>query len=242
MDSTKGRHTIENEAGQIEENISELEAELIDIDPVEIGTEAKQLDIGQTLTERARLPRSTIRRLGYLGIIYFIGLAVMVPFFDTTTQAFLLPLIPTIVILAFLFELMDSAAGMGFGTALAPLLFILGYTPLEVTPVLLISESITGFVSGGVHHELKNASFSFRPLNAEAKTMFLLGSVGAIASVVSIILTYFAFSLPELYIETYVSLLVLGMGLIGLIRARIDTKIKYKPRRLATFAVLAGIN
>jgi hypothetical protein len=96
MDSTKGRHTIKNGAGQIEENISELEAELIDIDPVEIGTEAKQLDAGQTLTERARLPRSTIRRLGYLGIMYFIGLAVMVPFFDTTTQAFLLPLLAAI--------------------------------------------------------------------------------------------------------------------------------------------------
>lgn len=241
MDSEE-EQTIEDGVKYIEQNIVGLEAELVDIEPVEIGKEAQQLDVNRTLTERMRLPRSTLRRLGYLGLIYFLGLAVMVPFFGTTTETFLLPLIPTVVILALSFELMDSAAGMGFGTALAPLLFILGYSPLAVTPVLLISETITGFVSGAVHHELKNASFSFRPLNDETKTMLLLGSVGAVASIVSIVLTYFALSLPESYIETYVSLLVLAMGLIGLIRARIATTIEYKPRRLVAFAALAGVN
>ncbi|WP_227380482.1 TSUP family transporter [Haladaptatus halobius] len=241
MDSEE-EQTIEDGVKYIEQNIVGLEAELVDIEPIEIGKEAQQLDVNRTLIERMRLPRSTLRRLGYLGFIYFLGLAVMVPFFGTTTETFLLPLIPAVVILALSFELMDSAAGMGFGTALAPLLFILGYSPLAVTPVLLISETITGFVSGAVHHELKNASFSFRPLNSETKTMLLLGSVGAVASIVSIVLTYFALSLPESYIETYVSLLVLAMGLIGLIRARIATTIEYKPRRLVAFAALAGVN
>ncbi|WP_233738197.1 TSUP family transporter [Halocatena pleomorpha] len=204
--------------------------------------EAQQLDVGYTLSERMRLPRATLRRLGYLGLIYLLGLGVMVPFFGTTAETVLLPLIPTVVGVAFTFELMDSAAGMGFGTALAPLLFILGYDPLAVTPVLLISESITGIISGGVHHELKNASFSVRPVNAETKTMLLMGSVGAVASIVSIMLTYFALSLSESYIETYVAALVLAMGLIGIIRARVVTTIEYKPRRLVAFAALAGIN
>lgn len=235
-------YTSENGTAHVEHHIAEFEAELVDIEPVEIGTEAQRLDVGYTLSERMRLPRSTLRRLGYLGLIYLLGLAVMVPFFGTRAETVLLPLVPTVVGVAFAFELMDSAAGMGFGTALAPLLFVLGYEPLAVTPVLLISESITGVISGGVHHELKNASFSVRPLNAETKTMLLMGSVGAVASLISIVLTYFALSLPETYIETYVSLLVLAMGFIGLIRARIVTTIEYKPRRLVAFAALAGIN
>jgi hypothetical protein len=106
----------------------------------------------------------------------------------------------------------------------------------------LVSEAITGLISGGVHHELKNASFSVRPLNDETRMMLLMGGVGAVASVVSIVLTYFALTIPDVYIETYVSVLVLAMGLIGLLRARLVTTIEYKPRRIVGFAALAGIN
>ena len=51
-------------------------------------------------------------------------------------------LIPLIILIAFIFEFMDSAAGMGFGTGLTPLLLILGYSPLQVVPTLLISQAI----------------------------------------------------------------------------------------------------
>ena len=150
-----------------------------------------------------RLPRSTLRRLGYLGILYLVGLVVMVPLFGTSAGTAQPPLDPAAVVIAFVFELMDSSAGMGFGTALAPTLFVLGYSPLEVTPVLLISKSITGIVAGGVPHEFENVSFSIRPLNDEARIVLLLGSVGAVASVVSIVLTYFTLSVPENDIKIY---------------------------------------
>ena len=55
----------------------------------------------------------------------------------------MIEIIPIVIILAFLFETMDSCAGMGFGTGLTPLLFILGYDPLQVVPILLISEAIS---------------------------------------------------------------------------------------------------
>ena len=60
----------------------------------------------------------------------------------------MIELIPLVIILAFIFETMDSCAGMGFGTGLTPLLFLLGYEPLQVVPILLISETITGFTAG----------------------------------------------------------------------------------------------
>jgi uncharacterized protein len=58
-----------------------------------------------------------------------------------------------VIVIAFLFEGLDSSDGMGFGTALAPLLFILGYEPLQVVPILLLSEMLTGLIAGFVHHE-----------------------------------------------------------------------------------------
>ncbi|MFD1511941.1 sulfite exporter TauE/SafE family protein [Halomarina rubra] len=236
-----GERIIED-VGVAEQRIVELETELVDVDPARIGAEAQRLDRAQTPTERMRLPRSTVRRLGYLGAVYLAGLASMTLLLGPSTEAVLLPLVPTVIALAFTFELMDSAAGMGFGTALAPVLFLLGYDPLQVTPVLLVSEAVTGLISGGVHHELKNTSFSFRPLNDATRMMLLLGGVGSVASIVSIVLTYFALTLPDVYIETYVAVLVLVMGAIGLLRARRVTTIEYRPRRIVGFAVIAGLN
>ncbi|XVH33413.1 TSUP family transporter (plasmid) [Haloferacaceae archaeon DSL9] len=235
------REHIAEDLTHIEGNLIELETELVDVDPLEIGTEAQKLDLGQSLIQRMRLPRSTILRLGSLGLIYIFGVAVTTIVFGPRTGT-VLSLVPTVIGLAFIFELMDSSAGMGFGTALAPVLFLLGYSPLQVTPVLLISETITGLISGGVHHELKNASFSFRPLNDESRIMLLMGGVGAVASIASIVLTYFALTIPEAYIKTYVSVLVLVMGCIGLVRTGIVTTIEYKPRRIVGFAILAGVN
>jgi uncharacterized membrane protein YfcA len=236
------RERIVEDVTVAEQGLAEFEAELVDVDPTAIGAEARRLDRSETLGERMRLPRSSLRRLGALGLVYLLGLAVMTVTLGPTTETVLLPLVPTVIAFAFVFELTDSAAGMGFGTALAPVLFLLGYTPLQVTPALLVSEAITGIVSGGVHHELKNASFSFRPLNDATRMVLVLGGVGAAASVVSIVLTYFALTLPDAYIETYVAALVLGMGLVGLIRARLETTIEYRPRRIVGFAVLAGLN
>ncbi|MCJ7647587.1 MAG: hypothetical protein MUP85_03130 [Candidatus Lokiarchaeota archaeon] len=62
-------------------------------------------------------------------------------------------LIILIIILAFIFELMDSIARMGFGTALTPLLLPLKYSPLQIVPTLLISEALTGAIDAFFDHE-----------------------------------------------------------------------------------------
>ncbi|WP_410767309.1 sulfite exporter TauE/SafE family protein [Haloferax sp. DFSO60] len=212
------------------------------VDPETIGQEARQLDRQLTTTERLRLPSQSLRRLSLLALVYVIGMGLMTWWLPPIGQETSFVVLGMLVLVAFVFELLDSAAGMGFGTALAPFLFILGYDPLQVTPVLLISETVTGIVSGGVHHELRNVRFSVRPLNDETRLMLLLGGVGAAATLVSIVLAYFTFALPESYIELYVAVLVLVMGVMGLVRARLVTTIEYRPRRLVVFAALAGMN
>jgi hypothetical protein len=155
-----------------------------------------------------------------------------------------LELILWIIIIAFLFETMDSAAGMGFGTALSPLLLSFGYSPLQVVPVLLISEAITGVTDAIFDHELKNVNYSFRPINETTKVTFIIAGSGVMAIIVSIIITYYAIQLPTFFIKTYVAILILGMGLFGIIRTKIkiEDTLNYKPQVLIIFSALAGFN
>ena len=64
-----------------------------------------------------------------------------------------------LAILAFFCEYMDSTLGMGYGTTLTPVLLIMGYQPLQVVPVILISELITGLLAGAFHHKEGNVDF-----------------------------------------------------------------------------------
>jgi hypothetical protein len=154
----------------------------------------------------------------------------------------MIEIIPLVILLAFLFETMDSCAGMGFGTGLTPLLFILGYEPLQVVPILLISEAITGFTSGFFHHEFENVRFKIkRPINRETKVMINIAIFGCFAIILSVFLTYYAIKVDKYLIKTYVAVLVIIMGIIAIIKLKIKT-ISYKPKLLTFFSGLAGFN
>ena len=154
----------------------------------------------------------------------------------------MLELIPLVIILAFLFETMDSCAGMGFGTGLTPLLFILGYEPLQVVPILLISEAITGFTAGFFHQEFENAKFNLKkPINKETRVMLNIAIFGCLAIIISVFLTYYAIKVDKTMIQTYVAILVLAMGLIAIIKLKYKST-TYKPKLLTFFSALAGFN
>jgi len=154
----------------------------------------------------------------------------------------MLELYPIIILLAFLFETMDSSAGMGFGTGLTPLLFLLGYEPLQVVPILLLSEAITGFTAGFFHQEFENVSFSIqKPLNRETKIAGIIAVTGCFAIIFSVVLTYATLELPKSFIKTYVGILVLIMGMIGILRLK-SKSTYYRPKLLTGFAALAGFN
>jgi len=238
-----GRDPPTDEAGETPDGgFARIGPSVEDVEPRAIGAEARELDRELTVRERMRLSRSTLRRLALLCGLYVVTFLVMRTVDGGGPGGVVVPIYPVVVVAALVFELADSAAGMGFGTALAPLLFLLGYDPLQVAPVLLVSETLTGGISGGVHHELANVSFSLRPLNDTARVTLLLGVVGAVGAGASILLTYVVLPVPDAYIETYVSLLVVLMGVIGLLRARLAVTIRYRPRLLVAFALLAGVN
>jgi hypothetical protein len=137
---------------------------------------------------------------------------------------------------------MDSSAGMGFGTGLTPLLFLLGYEPLQVVPILLISEAITGITAGIFHHEFQNVKFSLKKhVNNETRIVAMIAGIGCLAIVSSIFIAYFAIVFPKTLIKTYVAILVLVMGIVGIIRLKKRSS-NYRPKLLMGFSALAGFN
>lgn len=211
-----------------------------------IGTSARELD-DLPIRERLRLGPGSVKKLllmsgGYLGLIVLTIWLVHEP--GSARPAVSAWFIASVVALAFVFETMDSAAGMGFGTALAPLLLALGYDPLAVVPVLLVSEAITGFISAAMHHEFRNVRFSLKNgANEATRLMLLIAGVGVVAIVGSVVLAYLAVNLSEVVIKAYVAVLVLLMGCVAIVRRFASRKATaYRPRRMIAFAALAGIN
>lgn len=207
----------------------------------QIGREAYLLDRERTPLERAHISSVTARSLLFFALLYVVGIGLIYGGIVGTGQQAGFQLLPLIILFVFLFEAFDSAAGMGFGTALSPTLFVLGYDPLQVVPVLLVSEAITGLTAGGIHHTFSNVRFSFS-MNGATKLVVLFAGIGGLATAASVVLVYFTLQLPEGLIKTYVAVLVISMGALGLVRTKIYDPIGHRPRLLVVFALVAGMN
>jgi uncharacterized membrane protein YfcA len=200
----------------------------------------------KSVRARMKLSPRTARRLLLVAGVYILGfiiLSVLVRGGVPESPGDLwVELDPGVIALAFIFETLDSAAGMGFGTALAPLLFVLGWAPLQVVPALLATEAATGLLAGALHQEFRNIELAWRPPNAAARSLLLIAGLGAAGAVASTAMAYFAAPLPEKIVKTYVAIVVLLMGAVILLHHWIKPHKSYRPRRLSFFAALAGVN
>lgn len=212
-----------------------------------IGALARELD-ALSINDRLRLDRTSWQRIGLALVVYAILLWTLVTFvvprFTPESAESVVTFLPVVVLSAFLFETLDSAAGMGFGATLGALLFALGYDPLAVTPVLLLSETATGLVSGLFHTEFDNIEFGFGNDSAAEATRILgiVVAIGVAAVVVSVVLTYFAISIPDAYIKGYVGVVVLLIASVTIVQKYVGSVSEYRPRWLLGFAVFAGLN
>lgn len=144
-----------------------------------------------------------------------------------------------VVLIAAFFEYFDSAAGMGYGTSLTPLLFALGYEPLQVVPCILISELITGAVAAFVHNEYGNVHFNFKrgELSRDARVMLVAGGLGVVATAIGV---FVAINLPKTVVKTYVAVLILLMAVIMLFTIKKEYSFSWK--RIGGFSFIAGFN
>lgn len=140
-----------------------------------------------------------------------------------------------IIILAFLFEYIDSSLGMGYGTTLTPLLLIMGYNPLQIVPALLLSELISGLTAAFFHHKFKNVNFNFG--TADFKIALVMAGCSIFGTVVAV---FIALNLPIFYVKLYIGILVLSMGVLILMTIR--RKFRFTWRKITSLGLLASFN
>ena len=160
---------------------------------------------------------------------------------------------------AFVCEYVDSTLGMGYGTTLTPLLLLMGYKPLEIVPVILLSELISGLMAGAFHHFQGNVNFRpngwpsagwsglLRPrdywrslrqsLPMDLKVALLLGACSMVGAVASVVL---AVRLPSRWLKLYIGGLVLCMGLLVLVMRK--RRLAFSIRRLTILGLIASFN
>ena len=164
-----------------------------------------------------------------------------------------------IVAIAFAAEYVDSTLGMGYGTALTPLLLLFGFEPLEVVPAVLLSELVTGLLAAAMHHAVGNVDLKPKSTNARhvlkkvqelgvaesfrrgiplhlkvALLLALLSIAGTVAAV------FLAISLPKFYLKLYIGLLVLAMGVV--ILATMNRQYGFSWGKIAFLGLVASFN
>lgn len=115
-------------------------------------------------------------------------------------------------LLAFTCEFIDASIGMGYGTILAPLLIIIGFSPVDAVPAILLSQAFGGFTASFFHQQFNNVSY--RGKSKDLKSVFIIVGFGVIAAIIAV---FIAINIPKTYIKTYIGLLVVFMGAVLLL-------------------------
>lgn len=136
---------------------------------------------------------------------------------------------------AFISEYLDSGLGMGYGTALAPILIIMGYHPLKVVPAVLISQFITDIAACISHHRLRNVDLKIK--SPDFKIAFILGIISSIGVILSVII---ALKIPRWFLTLYIGLSVLSMGILILVT--IKKPMRFSWRKIMGISFLAAFN
>jgi uncharacterized membrane protein YfcA len=157
-----------------------------------------------------------------------------------------------VAIIAFLCGYVDSSVGMGYGTTLAPLLLLFGFLPLQVIPAVLLGQLAGGFVGSFFHHKLGNVEYDFRPDEAikrrlrglgylpkspDAKIVFVLAVCGISGALVAV---FFTLNIPTVALQTYIGIMIAGVGVIILIRRNRLASFSWK--RLAGIGLISSFN
>ncbi|MHC1729644.1 MAG: sulfite exporter TauE/SafE family protein [Syntrophobacteraceae bacterium] len=148
----------------------------------------------------------------------------------------------SVVFIAMFFEFMDATAGMGFGTAITPLLLVMGFDPKQIVPVVMIQQGVAGLIGTFLHKEYGNVEWSFKPMSETIKLWFYIAIPGILAVTVSVSAVYAVFKFAKVWITLYVCALLLGMGVISLYQGISQRERKYRPKMMIAFATLAGFN
>ncbi len=170
-----------------------------------------------------------------------------------------LNIIIAIVATAFFCEYIDSTLGMGYGTTLTPLLLIMGFRPLQIVPVILLSELISGLLAAFFHHREGNVNLKPKTTNISiiVRKLKSLGYIEsfkrgiplhlkvaillAVCSIVGTIAAVFvAVNIPKFWLKLYIGCLVLSMGIIIIVCFNKEFSFSWK--KIIALGLIASFN
>ncbi len=137
--------------------------------------------------------------------------------------------------IAFISEYLDSGLGMGYGTALAPVLILMGFHPLKVVPAILISQLVTDIAACISHHSCSNVNLKFNSL--DFRIALILGLISSLGVIISV---FIAVKIPKWMLTMYIGLLVTAMG--ALILYALNRPVCMSWRRIMGISFLASFN
>jgi uncharacterized protein len=140
-----------------------------------------------------------------------------------------------VAVVAFISEYLDSALGMGYGTALAPTLILMGYEPHRVVPAILISQLFTDVAAVVCHHQARNVDFKVD--SADLRIALLLGLISTIGVLLS---SMVAVRIPPRLVTIYIGGIVTVMGFLILITAR--KSVRFSMAKILGLSFLASFN
>ena len=110
------------------------------------------------------------------------------------------------IIAGFTLEFIDSFLGGGYGTVLTPLFLVLGFALPQIVPMILLSEILTGLIGGAFHHNFGHVD---KKAIKYVTPFAICGTLFAI---------FTAINVNKFWINLYVGLLVLILGILMFIR------------------------
>lgn len=146
-----------------------------------------------------------------------------------------LSLIAVVGMTAFLSEYLDSALGMGYGTALTPILVLLGFDPFKVIPAVLVSQLTTDIATCFCHHKFANVNL--RPESPDFKVAMTLGSFSVLGVVLAVCV---AVAIPKWLLSWYMGWIVLLMGVVIILT--INKSFRLSWGKVLGVSVLASFN
>lgn len=158
----------------------------------------------------------------------------------------------TVSLCAFLCQCGSASVGMGYGTILTPILLLIGFTPLQVIPAVLLSQLGGGIIGGIFHHRAGNIRLDFRPdeglirerlkrfgyipRSPDSKVILILSLSGAVGAIIGV---FCALHIPLFALKVYIGTLVLGVGILIISKRRSFT---FSWGRLIGVGVIASFN
>ncbi|MFH1180570.1 MAG: sulfite exporter TauE/SafE family protein [Candidatus Bathyarchaeota archaeon] len=137
--------------------------------------------------------------------------------------------------LSFCSGIIDLSLGMGYGFTVTPVMLMLGFTPQEAVPAVLISSFVGGISSSIWNHRLHNVDFSFSSKAFKiASFTAVLGVLGAIVGV------FISFNLPARIVSLYIGLIVIASGALVIISKNLVSEFSWN--KMAIISLIGSLN